>query len=250
MRDPQLAQTPAEKESSRSKNIIKATRLTLQAGRWIVHTPFALAVILLGMCFDHVLRMLVTMTSQYFRLISLPEASFGLIGSGIALMGLVVPRIARAMVHRFSPGQNACVVGVVAFSSLWGLTLFVPYYGILPVVLLFIGMMLTSFFTSHYLNEITDSVHRATVLSFKGLAFNAAYGLIGLFYAGLIQVLRATSEEKYPDWSSPAVKNAAFEDSIHWFPWYLFLVLVVVVVVLFLMRGVSGAKKQPIEGTG
>ncbi len=243
MRDPKLIKESAGKVGANLHTVLQATRLTLGAGRWIVHTPFALAVILLGMCFDHVLRMLVTMTSQYFRLISLPEASFGLIGSGIALMGLVVPGIARAMVHRFSPVQNVCVVGVVAFTSLWGMTLFVPYYGILPVVLLFIGMMLTSFFTSHYLNEITDSVHRATVLSFKGLAFNAAYGLIGLFYAGLIQALQATSEEKYPGWSSQAVKNAAFRDSMHWFPWYLLLVLVIVVVVLFLMRGVRRGKK-------
>ena len=245
MRDPQLVHTPVKEGGSRLKNIVQATRLTLEAGRWIVHTPFALAVILLGMCFDHVLRMLVTMTSQYFRLISLPEASFGLIGSGIALMGLVIPRVARSMVHHLTPVQNVCVVGMVAFAALWGMTLFVPYYGIVPVVFLFVGMMLTSFFTSHYLNEITDSVHRATVLSFKGLAFNAAYGLIGLFYAGLIQVLRTTGGGKHPDWSPLALKNAAFENSIRWFPWYLLLVLVLVGVVLFLMRGVGGEPEQP-----
>ena len=63
---------------------LAALRKTLQAGAWIARTPFALAVILLGTGYDHVLRMIVTMTSQYFRLIDLPEASFGLIGSAMA----------------------------------------------------------------------------------------------------------------------------------------------------------------------
>jgi MFS family permease len=237
MRDPQLLTPAVAGRNGAIQKIRQAGHLTLQAGSWILHTPFALAVILFGMCFDHVLRMLVTMTSQYFRLIALPEASFGLIGSGIALIGLVVPRIARAMVHHFSPRCNVCVVGVIAFTALWGLTMFVPYFGILPVVLIFIAMMLTSFFTSHYLNEIADSRHRATVLSFKGLAFNAAYGLIGILYAGLMRTLRVSIGEEHSDWMSLTVDNAAFRSSMDWFPWYLLLVLGVVIFVLRLRRG-------------
>jgi len=232
MRDPQLSLPVEDGQNGKIHKIRQAGRLTLQAGAWILHTPFALAVILFGMCFDHVLRMLVTMTSQYFRLIALPEASFGLIGSGIALIGLVVPRIARAMVHHFTPRRNVCVVGVIAFIALWGLTLFVPYFGILPVVFIFIAMMLTSFFTSHYLNKIADSKHRATVLSFKGLAFNAAYGLIGILYAGLMRSLRSSIGEEHSDWASLTVENSAFRNSMDWFPWYLFLVLIMVIFAL------------------
>lgn len=39
---------------------------------------------------------------------------------------------------------------------------------------------------SHYLNAITDSARRATVLSFKGLVFNLGYGALGLLFAGLV----------------------------------------------------------------
>ncbi|HHB75610.1 MAG TPA: MFS transporter [Desulfobulbus sp.] len=248
MLDPQLEEAGGEKvlkeqPGGNGEKIREALHLTLQAGRWILRTPFALAVICFGMCFDHVLRMLVTMTSQYFRLIALPEASFGLIGSGIALLGLVIPRIARAMVHHLRPVHNVCVVGAIAFSALWGLTLFVPYVGIIPVVFIFIAMMMTSFFTSYYLNEIADSAHRATVLSFKGLAFNAAYGLIGLLYAGLMRGLRSSVGVAHPAWTTQMVENEAFRTSIGWFPWYLALALAVVTVFVFWRYSSAGKKK-------
>jgi hypothetical protein len=141
------------------------------------------------------------------------------------------------MVHHFAPATNVGVVGVISFAALWGLTLFVPYFGILPVVLIFVAMMLTSFFTSHYLNEIADSAHRATVLSFKGLAFNAAYGLIGVLYAGLMSSLRGGVSIEHPAWSLQQVENEAFMASMTWFPGYLLLVLLVVTVYVFLKKG-------------
>jgi MFS family permease len=201
--------------------ILEMTKRTLAAGSWILRTPMALAIILFAMTFDHILRMLVTMTSQYYRLIEIPEALFGVLGSAVAVLGLVVPRIARAMIGRFTPAQNTCIVACLSFISLIGLTFFIPYLGLVPMMMVFVGMMLTSFFTSYYLNDITDSSQRATVLSFKGLAFNLAYGLIGIFYAMLIQYLRLDSKETFPDWSEQLIENQAFISSIAWFPWYL-----------------------------
>ena len=51
-------------------------------------------------------------------------------------------------------------------------------------------MYLLNFFVSYYLNLITDSHQRATVLSFKGLSYNLAYGLIGVLYSLLLAFLR------------------------------------------------------------
>lgn len=232
MRDPVV--TTFRKNQRLWGQMKEAARLPVVAGSWILRTPFALAIILVGMSYDHVLRMLVTMTSQYFRQINLPEASFGLIGSGIAVVGLIVPRIAMIMSHRYSPAVNCAVVGVIAFTAVWSLTLFLPWLGILPVMFIFVAMTMTSFFTSHYLNKITDSSHRATVLSFKGLAFNAAYGMIGLFYAFLVADLRDKAERQQPDWSPPAIEEQAFFNSIGWFPWYFLLVVFIVIMILWL----------------
>ncbi len=234
MKDPALDERGRIAVEGLWQKIRNVSRLTWTAGGWILHTPMALAVILFGMGFDHVLRMLVTMTSQYYRLIDLPEASFGLIGSGVAMLGLVVPRIAREMVARFRPISNVLWVLALSMGSLWGLTFFVPYLGILPMVMVFVCMMLTSFFTSYYLNRITESHQRATVLSFKGLAFNAAYGVIGILYAGLITRLRHGVQGGNPQWGVSLVEDEAFRQSITWFPWYLSGVLVLVSLVCWL----------------
>jgi len=204
------------------------SRVTLQAGGWILRTPFALAIILFAMTFDHTLRMIVTLTSQYYRLIHLPEASFGLLGSAVAVLGLFVPRIARIMTERFSPGKNVLVLSGFLLVVLFLLTLFMPYLGLLPMMAVFIGMMVTSYFTSHYLNEITESHQRATVLSFKGLAFNAAYGFIGIVFAGLIQHFRSGQAAMHPAWPVSLVEDQAFKDAIACFPWYLGLGLLLV----------------------
>ncbi|PIE60159.1 MAG: MFS transporter [Desulfobulbus propionicus] len=229
MRDPLVqADHAAPKEKA---SILQVFTMVLRAGGWIVRTPFVLAVILFAMVIDHVMRMLVTMTSQYFRLISLPEASFGVIGSAVAVLGLFVPGIARVMANRFSAGINAAVLIIFSLIALFLLTLFIPFWGILPVMMLFICLTMTSFFTSHYLNELTSSEKRATVLSFKGMAYNVAYGMTGVLYAGLITHLKAKYAQLYPQWTGDMLGDAAFQASISWFPWYMTGALVLVFLV-------------------
>ena len=210
----------------------EAGRLTLRAGSWIVRTPFALAVILLAMTLDHALRMTVTLTSEYYRLIDLPEASFGLIGSAVAVVGLFVPRLGRWMVERFTPARNVGLLSLGGVLAVYALTFFVPYAGLAPMMAVFVGLMLTSFFTSHYLNMVTDSAQRATVLSFKGLALNAAYGFIGLVFATAIRLSREGLTATHGDWPTSLVENTAFKAVVGWFPWYLALALALVVLVV------------------
>jgi len=206
---------------------LKATsRMTLEAAGWIVKTPFALAVILLGMGYDHILRLVVTMTSQYFRLIDLPEASFGLIGAALSVIGVVSPKIAEKMVEIFSPAQNVLWLAGLTLTALLGLTGFFPYLGLLPIALIFFVMMLVSFFSSHYLNRITPSQQRATVLSFKGMAFNLAYGLIGIFFALLIQHLRIQGTAAG---SGLNLADEAFKGAIYRLPLYSLIILSVII---------------------
>ena len=217
--------------------ILQAGAVTWQAALWIMKTPFALAIILFGMMYDHVLRMIITLTSQYFREIQLPEASFGVIMAVLSVLGLMIPKVAEYMVAKFSPVQNCLWLALITILALYGLTGFIPYLGIVPIGLVTIGLMLTAFFTSHYLNIITSSEQRATVLSFKGLAFNLAYGIIGVFFALLMQHHRALIQAENSEWNTKLVESSAFQATISWFPGYdLLLTAVIFAFCVLLLR--------------
>jgi len=221
--------------TDRSASAGAVFRLTLQAGRWILQTPFASVLILAGLLFDNCIRMLITLNSRYYRAIEIPEGAFGLIGSAFALLGFFVPRLARRMVKNFSPHANLYVMVVLALGGLWGMGFFWPLVGLLPVLLLMAVMYLNNFFVSDYLNRIADSRLRATILSFKGLSFNLAYGLIGIFYSLLLAVLRGRIHDAHPGLGTRLLEDRVFEASIDYFPWY-FLATVVAMLIYARLR--------------
>ncbi|MFO8085238.1 MAG: MFS transporter [Desulfobacterales bacterium] len=220
-----------DKQCEDGKKCVKAiadtVELTLKTGRWIINTPFVFFMILIGMLFDSVIRMVITMSSQYYRMIDIPEAMFGIIGSAAAGIGLIVPTIARYMVHHYKHTFNLFVITCLTLSGLIGMCFFWPIFGLIPALLLFSNMYFLGFFISHYLNHATRSDQRATVLSFKGLSFNLAYGVIGLLYSLLLAFLRSKTEETSPHLTGEALKNTVFMDSMVWFPWYFGLGLAV-----------------------
>ena len=213
------------------RSVYQAFRLTLNAGSWILKTPFAMVIILAGLIFDNCIRMVVTLCSQYYRLIGIPEASFGLIGSGFAILGLVIPRLSYKMIARNSPAYNLWIMALVSMIGLIGITFFLPIIGLLPVALLAVVMYMGRFFESHYLNRITASHQRATVLSFKGLSFNLAYGLIGVLYSILLAVLRPQIAASRPDLIPIDLENEVFIKSMYWFPWYFLLTMVSLLII-------------------
>jgi hypothetical protein len=196
---PKAAASPAE-----------TWRATLATGRWVLATPLVLAVILGGFCFDSIVRLFLTIASNYYRLITLPEATFGLVGSGFALLGFFTPPLARRLAERQSMAANFAIVAALILTGLIGIARIIPIYGLVFLLPLGVAISLTGFFVSHYLNiAVTDSAQRATVLSFRGLAFNLAYGAVGLLFAALT---RALQHHGSPD--------VVFAQALGWLPWY------------------------------
>ncbi|MGL1930505.1 MAG: MFS transporter [Desulfotalea sp.] len=236
----------AIKEVGESRDINKfstreAFKKTMQAGRWILSTPFALAIIIIAMSYDHVLRMIATMTSQYYRQIGLPDASFGIIGASAAVLGLFTPKLAEYCVKKYTPATNISITGIIGLLGLSGLCFFTIPFGLLSMVFIFTGLTLTSFLTSHYLNRITSSENRATVLSFKGLAFNLSYGAIGVAFAVLTTFL--TAKNQTSTLSEKAISDLAFQEAISYFPWYM---LAFSILLLFIFgRVIYRAKIEP-----
>jgi MFS family permease len=169
---------------------VTARRLVMRAGAWILKTPVALFVIVAGVLLDSVARLLLTFSSSYFRSIDIPEAVFGLIGAGMGGLGLIVSPLARRMVAANSLARNYLMLAAIVLAGLIGVACRWVHWGVLFIVPLAGAMMALGYMVSYYINAIVDSSHRATVLSFKGVAFNLGYGFISLLFALVLRAVR------------------------------------------------------------
>ena len=200
------------------------------AGAWILRTPTVLVIILAALVHDSVVRLFLTMNSEYYRLIQIPDAAFGMIGAAAAAIGMFVPKVAERLVNRGRAPANYLVVSALTLAGLIGVALAVPIYGVVVVVFFSFSFGLLNFFTSHYLNAEVDSARRATVLSFKGLALNLGFGAISLVYASLLSALRRGADEIPTQASDPA-----FPASLPWLV-AIFVIMLVALVAFYLTR--------------
>ena len=176
-----------------------------------VFTSRHILFLLLGaLLIDSFVRIFLTFASNYYRLIDLPPFVNGILGSALALLGFAAAPLAKKMVARRSVSTNFAATASLAFVGLVGTALAWPIWGAWVLVPLGLAMSLLQFFTSNYLNQWTDSRVRATVLSFRGMAFNLGYALAGLFFAGLTAHLRATH--------LGADENTIFAMALPWLP--------------------------------
>jgi MFS family permease len=169
---------------------VTAWELVMHAGAWIVKTPAALFVIFAGVLMDSVARLFLTFSSSYFRIIEIPEAAFGLIGAAMGGLGLAVSPVARRMVAANSLMRNYVWLAAVILAGLIGAACRWTYGGVIFIIPLAGAMMALGYMVSYYLNAIVESSRRATVLSFKGVAFNLGYGFISLLFALVLRAVR------------------------------------------------------------
>ncbi len=212
------------------KSVAQAFKLTFQAGAWILSTSFVVTVLLFGMLFDSIIRMVITLSSQYYRLIQVPESLFGIIGSVVAMLGLFVPRIARVVAETKSPSHAVLVTAFLAMAGLAGMSFFCPVWGIIPALITFSSMYFNGFFISYYLNQATASDQRATVLSFKGLLYNLAYGGMGIVYAALLKSCKAMIQDGLLVPDPGVLEDQVFMDTFAWFPGFFLAGLILMII--------------------
>ena len=205
-------------ELSLARQMWKSTGLVLSAGKWILKTPFALAVICGGFLVDAFLRTFVTFASRYYQVIQLPEASYGVIGAVMSGLGVIWPGFAKKLSERYGPLANFLNIAALALVGLVGVSLFMPYVGVIWVLPMMIGWSFLNFFVSQYLNQVTSSEQRATVLSFRGLSFNLAYSVAT--WAMAILMSRAETEvlSGTPDMGQRLLENAKFVEALPTLP--------------------------------
>lgn len=220
---PKPTQTPELAHSlNRIIRVKQAFGLTFKAGGWIFKTPFILSVILFGMLFDGIIRMVITLSSQYYRMIQLPESLFGIIGALVAMLGFVIPKIARKIAEHKAPVLGLWITAVLTLTGLTTMSFFWPWTGLIPAIITFSAMYFNGFFVSFYLNRETASEQRATVLSFKGLSYNLSYGILGIGYALLLKAKKQALAPEFslenPDIGPAMIETMVFKNSFHWFP--------------------------------
>ncbi|MBL9129645.1 MAG: hypothetical protein JNG86_00490, partial [Verrucomicrobiaceae bacterium] len=153
-------------------------------------------------------------TSNFYRLVGIEEAWFGVIGTGVSLLGLLTASLMEKATRRMSGVVNFTWLALVVLGGLFAAAY--PMHGWLGIVLvvpLFMSMRFLQFFLSHYLNAIVSSEQRATALSFRGLTMNLAYGGITLLFGWHTGWL-ARHQGLSPD------DIHVFANSMTWWPWW------------------------------
>ncbi len=203
-REPPMAQPSGRHATGRAwQNVIEGAVHVFTSRRILFLMVAALLI-------DSFVRIFLTFASNYYRLIELPPVVNGMLGSTLALLGFAVAPVAKRMTARLGVAANYTIVAAFVLVGLTGTALAIPYWGAWVVIPLGLSMSALQFFTSNYLNLWTESHVRATVLSFRGVAFNLGYALAGILFAQLTAHLRTT----HPG----AGENAIFSMALPWLP--------------------------------
>ncbi len=191
-----------------------AWKRILETAAWIWRTPAALSLLLFGLLFDSIIRLFLTVSSNFYRLVSIPEAWYGLIATIASLLGLLSAGLMERLSNRHSAGTNFFGLGIVVLFSLFAAAH--PQQGWLGVALimpLMLAMRFLQFFLSYYMNEVVDSTRRATALSFRGLSMNLAYGIMTLLFGWQSKAFEGLM-------NLPAEDPRVFAATLTWWPWW------------------------------
>ena len=149
----------------------------LAATGWVIQTRWIAALILCAFLIDAVMRTFVTLQSEYFRWIDLPEYSFGIIGAGMSLAGWVVPFYVKPLAQKFSPHVNMLIAGGMGTFALTCMAWLQGAYGVAATFLVMLTLIHVGFLMSRYINKDAPSDKRASILSVNSLTLNLGYGL-------------------------------------------------------------------------
>lgn len=211
------------------QSIREGFRRTFAAGGWIMRTPAALMLILVGLFFDSVVRLYYTVGSIWLEVIGYAPRYFGVIAVFGSLTGILAATIGARLIDRHSPNFNFRMLALLIFGGLLSLALPIRYWSVVFLPTLWMAMRLIHFFLSNYLNRVTDSENRATVLSFRGLTMNLSYGLVVYLYGVQTAFLRDRIEPENPETltedAQKTLNHEIFAEAVSWW-WIYFLVVI------------------------
>ncbi|MGY8641263.1 MAG: MFS transporter [Verrucomicrobiales bacterium] len=215
--------------------IRRSFKRTLAAGGWILRTPVALMLILVGLFYDSIIRLYYTVGSIWLEVIGYQPAQFGIISVAGSFMGILAAILGERLIRNHTPNFNFRLLAVLVFGGILSLAFPIQYWSVLFLPLLWIAMRFLHFFLSNYLNRVTDSENRATILSFKGLTMNLSYGIMtwafGLQTKVLMEKLGPANPEAMPQAERDELGHQVFAEAASW--WWMYILLAMIGLWLF-----------------
>ncbi len=227
MKEPPGFHTP--KDKSLSLSIRESFRRTFRAGGWILKTPAALMLLLIGLSYDSIIRLYYTVGSIWMEVIGFHRFQMGYISVAGSIAGIIAAIIGERLIHKHSPAFNFRLLSALVFTGILSLAFPIRYWSVMFLPALWISMRLLHFFLSNYLNRVTDSETRATVLSFRGLTMNLSYGIITALYGWQIMMLRKNHSPAGP--GDDSLTHQIFTEATRW--WWVYLLVVMISLALY-----------------
>ena len=221
----------AAENQSVSEAVRQSFRRTFEAGKWILKTPAALMLLLVGLSFDSIIRLYYTVGSIWLEVIGFQPAHLGIISVAGSLAGILAAVIGARLIHKHSPNYNFTLLSILIFIGILSLAIPIRYWSVMFLPSLWIAMRLLHFFLSNYLNRVTDAKNRATVLSFRGLTMNLSYGILTFLYGKQTAFFREKLGEEKNAPESKELTHQIFTESAQ--SWWVYFLIVVVALMLF-----------------
>ena len=197
--------------------------------RWIKKSRIVILLFCIFMLSESLILQFLTLMQQYWKAIDIPILYFGIIGSGLALFASMVPALGKYCFKRFQLKTNfsICYLNLIIAYSL--ISLSIPYFGVLPVLLLYCTYQCIVYLNGCYIHNACEESYRATVLSVQSMLSFSKYGLISILYSFLVAGLSNSMIQ--------ASLNQVFEKSLAAFPCYfIFSTLIALLLYKLLYR--------------
>ncbi len=199
----------SEKITESFKDSFKKVFTSLQ---WIKKSKIVILLFCIVMLSESLILQFLTLMQQYWKAIDIPILYFGIIGSSLAFCASMVPALGKYCFKRFQFKTNfsICYLNLIIAYSLIALS--IPYFGILPVILLYCTYQCIVYFNGCYIHDACEESYRATVLSVQSMLSFSKYGLISILYSFLVAALSNSMIQ--------ASLNQVFKKSLAAFPGY------------------------------
>lgn len=247
---------PNEKKTL-AESIRDSFRKTFKAGSWIIHTPAALMLLLIGLSFDSIVRLYYTVGSLWLEVIGYTPFQMGIISVVGSFAGILAASVGGKLILNYTPNFNFRFLTLLVFVGIFSLAFPIRFWSVLFLPALWFSMRLLHFFLSNYLNRVTNAENRATVLSFRGLSMNLTYGVLTWLYGLQTLYLREklTGPEGPPqtEAAEEALAHQIFTGATKWWWVYLSAVLIALWVFRTVKIGktwnemLPGAAKDPLK---